>query len=300
MLKSIYVKVASIALVHVGPPTLGVMLSWGPSSIAQMSAEEHASHHPGLTKGQGAQEPKKAMGDGAAKPEAAPGPETAMGGGMGDMMKGMGTPPPMEIYPTLMALPGLSPEKRDEIARRGGERMTAGAARLSGAVDRLSEATLADDYAAMQEATAQMREGLSLFESGLAARRVVAEGKPPHQVAQQWFKGEMDLQPPIGVEARGALLDVTPFHLFTMVLLVAFAAAMLAMYVFKMRRAAALFGRIEGDAGTPPPGSASPLSGAPGPAPPAAPAVEPAVPAPPTAGVRSPRAGNGHKAAATP
>lgn len=49
-------------------------------------------------------------------------------------------------------------------------------------------------------------------------------------------------------------------HLFTMVLLVAFALAMLALYFFKMRRAAALFGRIESDGGSPPPGSALPLT----------------------------------------
>lgn len=57
------------------------------------------------------------------------------------------------------------------------------------------------------------------------------------------------------------LFGVTPFHLFTMVLLVAFALAMVAMYFLKMRRAAALFGRIEAGKGTPPPGSAPELSG---------------------------------------
>ena len=182
-------------------------------------------------------------------------------GGMGEMMKSMGAPPPKELYPTLMTLPNLSPEKRDEVARQAGERMTAGMARLSAAVDRLSEATPQDDYDAMQQATTQMREGLAQFESGLAARRALAGGKSPHQVAQQWFKGEMNLEPPQGVEARGNLFGITPFHLFTMVLLIAFALAMVLMYFFKMRRAAALFERIESDSGSPPPGSASPLAG---------------------------------------
>ena len=177
----------------------------------------------------------------------------------------MGAPPPKELYPTLMTLPNLSPEKREEVGRQAGDRMAAGMARLSGAVDRLSEATLKDDYEAMQQATSQMREGLAQFESGLAARRALAEGKLPHQVAQQWFKGEMNLQPPQGVEARGSLFGITPFHLFTMVLLVGFALAMVTMYFFKMRRAAALFGRIESDSGPPPPGSAQPLVGPPPP-----------------------------------
>ena len=122
-------------------------------------------------------------------------------------------------------------------------------------------ATLKDDYEAMQQATVRMREGLAQFESGLAARRALAEGKRPHQVAQQWFRDEMNLQPPQGVEARGNLFGITPFHLFTMVLLIGFALAMVTMYYFKMRRAAALFGRIESDSGPPPPGSAQPLVG---------------------------------------
>jgi len=42
------------------------------------------------------------------------------------------------------------------------------------------------------------------------------------------------------------------------------------MYFFKMRRAAALFGRIEADKGSPPPGSAPELAGG-KPATPAAP-----------------------------
>ena len=44
-----------------------------------------------------------------------------------------------------------------------------------------------------------------------------------------------------------------------------FTFVMLAMYFFKMRRAAALFGRLESDEGSPPPGSAPPLGGTDGP-----------------------------------
>ena len=79
-------------------------------------------------------------------------------------------------------------------------------------------------------------------------------------MALRWFKREMNLSP--GTEPAAHLrAGVTPFHLFTMVLLVAFALAMVAMYFFKMRRAAALFGRIEADKGSPPPGSAPELAG---------------------------------------
>ena len=46
----------------------------------------------------------------------------------------------------------------------------------------------------------------------------------------------MNLLPPQGVEARGGLFGLSALHFFTMVLLIAFALAMLAMYYFKMRR----------------------------------------------------------------
>ena len=141
--------------------------------------------------------------------------------------------------------------------------MSSGVSLLSLALEQLAQATEKDDYAAMQDATARVREAVARFETGLAAKRALAEGKPPRQVALQWFKGEMNLQPPQGVEARRGLFGVSPFHLFTMVLLVAFALAMVAMYFVKMRRAAALFGRIEADKASPPPGSAKPLAGPP-------------------------------------
>ena len=185
-----------------------------------------------------------------------------MGGGMEGMekmMEGMGKAPPKELYPTLMSFPDLTPEQREQVRVQANERMRSGVALLTEGLDSLGEAAENEDDAAMQEATTQVREALARFESGLASRRALTEGKPPRQVALQWFKSEMNLQPPHGVEARGGHFGVRLFHLFTMVLLIAFALAMVALYFFKMRRAAALFRRIETDSGRPPPGSAPPL-----------------------------------------
>ncbi len=179
--------------------------------------------------------------------------------GMGKMMEGMGALPPKELYPSLMDLPNLPPEKRAEIERLAADRMTASREQMSAAATRLSDAAMREDYAAMQQATAQMREAMAQFESGLAVHRALAEGKAPRNVALQWFKQDMNLLPAAGTEPR-TLLGVTPFHLFTMALLIAFALAMVAMYFFKMRRAAALFGRLDPDAKPlpdPPPGVAS-------------------------------------------
>ena len=225
------------------------------SEMPAQSPEEHASHHPGAA--------------GAGAMPAAPGAAPAMGGipapasggmmeQMGEMMKGMGKPPAKELYPTLMALPELSPEQRQLVEVQAGERMHSGSVLMGHALDSLNTGTQTGDYAAMQEAATRLREGIAQMESGIAARRALAEGRAPREVALAWFKREMNLS--LGaVPAAHQRSGVTIFHLFTMGLLVAFALAMVAMYFFKMRRAAALFGRIEPDKRAPPPGSAPPL-----------------------------------------
>ena len=254
-------------------------LLWA-SGLRAQSPEEHASHHPGGAPAAGAM---------PAAPGAVPamggmpaaGSSPAAGGGMmeqmGEMMKGMGAPP-KELYPALMALPELTPEQRLVVEQQSGERMHAGAMLIGQSLDTLNAGTQSGDYAAMHEAMTRLREGTAQLESGIAARRALVEGRLPREVALAWFKREMNLSsaapappyPPFGV---------APFHLFTMVLLVAFALAMVAMYFFKMRRAAALFGRIEADKKSPPPGSAPELAGGkPQSASPPSPAEKPAAP----------------------
>ena len=148
-----------------------------------------------------------------------------------------------------------TPEDRARIEQLAQERIKTGTALLSSGLAKLSDSTSDGNYAVMQQATEQMREGLAEFEAGLAARRVMAEGNAPRNLAMDWFKREMNLASPVGTGEPRGLFGVTFFHLFTMVLLVAFALAMLSLYFFKMRRAAALFGRVEPDAKSAPPGS---------------------------------------------
>ena len=193
-----------------------------------------------------------------------------MMGEMGKMMEGMGAMhgvPPKQLYPTLMSLPSLTPEQRQKVEQQANEQMRSGTALMTQALDELARAQAAADYAAMHDATLKLHEGMAQFDSGIAAKRALAEGKAPSAVALEWFKREMNLASPgLGEEQHRGGLSL--FHLLTMALLIAFAFAMLAMYFFKMRRAAALFGRIESDRGSPPPGSAPPLGGGSGPPPP--------------------------------
>jgi ferredoxin-NADP reductase len=266
------------------------------------TAAEHASHHPG-----GGAPAAPGMAPGApmgapAAPPAAPGmaggaaPSAPAAQGMAGMMADMMAPAASggcmggncgssgaaktPIYPSLMTLPALTPEKRAEIEALASQQLNEGMGRLATGAESLERATQAGDHAAMQQSVGLMREGLDELGAGIAARRVLSEGKAPRNLALDWFKREMNLASPIAPEEPRAVLGVSPFHLFTMVLLIAFALAMVAMYFFKMRRAAALFGRLEPDNGSPPPGGLPPPSAAPTPSSSAAPpAGKPPVPA---------------------
>lgn len=266
----------------------------GPARAQQMTPEEHAKHHPGAAQPgapppippSNATAPANPAPKGAAQPGQSPStpPAGPTSGGMGDMMKGMTTPGPPPLFPSLMELPSVTPERRDTLGRQAHERMKAGAAVLSDGLDRLSRALPDNDYAAMQEATGRMREGLEQFESGLAAHRALAEGQSPRRVALEWFKTQMDLPaatvPPSG---GGGPFGLSWFHAFVMTVLIAFAAAMIGMYFFKMRRAALLLQGLTG--GVPAPGAAAPSGRAiPTTSRPAVGAAAPSTPPAPSAG----------------
>lgn len=193
--------------------------------LGQVPAAEHEKHH---------------AGQGQGKPDGMPpsGPQAGM-------MGGMATNQPRELYPSLMSLPELTPEKRQEVLRQADERMQAGTALMSQGLDQLANAAAGDDYVAMQRATAQVRDGLAQLESGLAAHRALAEGMAPRDIALQWFKRELNLSAlPSGPEAPGGPFGLSWFHFLIMALLIAFAAAMIWMYFHKMRRATELLKRL--------------------------------------------------------
>lgn len=164
-----------------------------------------------------------------------------MGKEMGEMMGG---PPPRALYPSLMDLPELTPDRRREFERLAGERMIAGSALMSAAFQRLAAATERGDAGAMHEADAQVREGLALFESGLALQRAIAEGRAPRDVALDWFRREMNLVPLPNSPPPHGVFGLSWFHYVTMFILSAFALTMIGMYFHKMRRAEALIARL--------------------------------------------------------
>lgn len=205
-------------------------------AAAQTTPEEHAKHHPGQAA--------------TTQPEASTG--TAGSGMMGEMMDGMmGVPPRKELYPSLMALPDLPPDRQAEVESAAQERMQSGTQLIAEGLDQL-RANPMGDYARLQHATSMIQEGASRFDSGLAARRAIAEGRSAQQVALQWFKQEMNLLERTAATASTGLLGYTWFHFSIMLSLVLFAVAMLWMYALKIRRASRLLQNLTGTTGAVP------------------------------------------------
>ena len=184
-------------------------------------AQDHEKHHSSDSEGSG----------------------NSMGEMMDGMMEKMGAPKPKDLYPSLMNLPELSPEKRLEVLEQADRRMKSGTTLMGKGLDQISRAASRDDYAEMQEGVALTKEGLARFDSGLAAKRALTEGKAPRKVALEWFKREMNLLPPDPPLDEGRFGGFT-FHLFVIVILGVFSAAMIGMYFFKMKRAAQLLEKL--------------------------------------------------------
>jgi ferredoxin-NADP reductase len=210
---------------------LAVLVLLAPMPVGAQTPDEHQQHHP------------------AAPAETLPATSQPEVGKMGGMM--MGSPPPKAVYPSLMGLPELPADRRPEFEHWAGELMLAGTTLMSAAFEGLTASTQLGDAAAMQEASARVREGLAQFESGLALRRALAEGRAPRDVALDWFRREMNLVPLTSSPPPHGLFGLSWFHYIVMSILTAFAIAMVAMYFRKMRRAEALVARLGGSAGGP-------------------------------------------------
>lgn len=174
----------------------------------------------------------------------------------------MGGGPRKEFYASLMALPNLSPEQRQRIEAQAHSWISAGTDEIANAEMALRHANAAGDSVGAEQATSRLREALNQVKSGTTILRSLAEGKPPRQIALDWFKGEMNLAPDALTHDAVGPLGLSWFHLITMTLVTAFAGAMLAIYLVRMRRANALVDRLTST----PPVPAAPAVAAPLPA----------------------------------
>lgn len=211
------------------------------------SADEHSAHHPGdSAPGADAAPPSKSQPAPPGTPSVGSpvSPSSAPSSGMMNMMGEMMGRPRKEFYPSLMEMPQLTPEQRLNLESQARGRINSDIDGISAAEKNLRHAIAGGDIATADQAARQIRDSLNQVQSGVTALRALTEGASPQQIAQNWFKSQMNLAPePQHLNAEGPF-GISWFHVITMGLLAIFSAGMLAVYVGRMRRANALVDRL--------------------------------------------------------
>lgn len=211
-----------------------LVLFFPTSARCQISQAEHLSHHPELAAQSGT----------PTSPTQADPQSGEMGGMMGMMASMMGGPQTRELYPTLISLPELTADVRRQVESDAQARIRSAVRSLGSAFDSLVATQSASDYVGVQAALADLKEAAANYEAGITALRALSEGETPREVALAWFRQEMRLTSRFGAPHSDWPLSISPFHAMVMTILTLFSSAMLAMYFFKMRRAAALLDRL--------------------------------------------------------
>tara|TARA_R110001583_G_scaffold186189_3_gene346829 strand:+ start:4879 stop:6933 length:2055 start_codon:yes stop_codon:yes gene_type:complete len=251
------------------------------SAVAQQSQEEHESHHPDIynqampvsqtsanTSSNNQKDTTNSEGNAAGmgpsmspgmgpglgngmgpsmSPGMGPGIGDGMAKGMGIMMEKMGAPKPKDLYPSLMRLTLFSAEKKQEVLEKAIDRMLTGNQLMINGFTALAVADGRQDFSEMQSAITLIEQGLSQYDSGLAAKRAIAEDQEPRRVALSWFKNQMNLLPTSQGSDTPLIFGISPIHAGVMLILFFFIGAMLWMYGFKMRRAGALLKELESE-----------------------------------------------------
>jgi ferredoxin-NADP reductase len=211
-----------------------------PNRTWRLAQEDgHSAHHPAAPGGAAPQSNSSTMsGSGTAAPPSSR-PNSGMMGGMEMMGR-----PRKEFFPSLMEMPALSAEQRGNLESGARSRINSEIDGISTAEMDLRHAVAAGDVAAAEVAAVRIRDSLNQVQSGVTVLRALQEGASPQQIAQTWFKAQMNLPlQPAAVSADG-VLGVSWFHVITMGLLAIFSAGLLAVHVARMRRANALVDRL--------------------------------------------------------
>ena len=220
-----------------------------PPADASSGDDEHAAHHPDATASMPASSDESMGG--------------SMAGMMEDMMRGCrgdecGRDRRLNklLYPQLMALPDLPPERRASVEQLAHHRMHEGIQLLASLSSEASHAVQRNDYDGLQEVSDRMRVAWGEFDSGLSAYRALAEGQAPRGIALAWFRREMNLTDPLTTALAHGVFGLSGFHYFTMALLLAFALLAAWMYVARTRRTNAVLATLRTGA----PAPAAPVS----------------------------------------
>ena len=160
-------------------------------------------------------------------------------GGMGEMMGGR---PRKEFYPSLMDMPSLSAEQRQRVESQARAALNTATEEIASAEAALRQANARADSIGAEEATSRLRDALNQAKSAATTLRALSEGKPPQQIALDWFRTQLNL--PVLTASSEAGLGLSWFHVVTMAVLATFTVAMILVYVLRLRRANALVQRL--------------------------------------------------------
>lgn len=213
---------------------------------ASAQGDGHAGHHPSPSDAP-LNSTKADSVVGSPMPSAGPSTreggngDKTMNGGMGEMM---GRPPAKEFYPALLDLPELSAPQRDELEARARSWISNGLDGVARAENALRHSNAGGDVAGSEQAVTNLRDSLSQVRSGVIVLRSLTQGQSPKEIATNWFRTELGLQSRQAVSPSESALGLSWFHIATMVLVGALAAAMAAMQFARMRRANALAARL--------------------------------------------------------
>jgi len=172
---------------------------------------------------------------------------------MRNMMGGGG---PKPIYPSLMSFPAMNQQQRTELLEQAESRVRTGTEMIRRAQLHINQSTADANLALWAASSAQLREGLSLVESGMAARSALRgehtlRDVAPSSIALTWFKRQLGLAVDTGQAARGLVDSSSTFHMIAMAGLAGFGLFATFIWWQRSRRVSALLGRLDEQAPNP-------------------------------------------------
>lgn len=187
-------------------------------------SEDHEKHHPPT-----------------AAPPASPTPSTGM-----EMMKErmMGAPPRKPLVGRLLDVERLSEAERNSLKADAARESAEGLRRLREAAGELEAAGRKGDESAIERVVGKLREGATLWETGHAVEKALADPAPvAREAGLRWFKAQMNLdgRPPV---PTGLPWGISWMHLVVMAALVVFTAGGISLYLYRVRRALGLLARL--------------------------------------------------------
>jgi ferredoxin-NADP reductase len=208
--------------------------------MMSMGGDEHASHHPGMGD-------MSSMGNAGGSSSKPAGMEGMMGRMLPEAGQALSATPGSDkadagccgargrtpLYTFMMTHPNLTSEERQMLADIAAQRMQDGLREIGAAsVDAGQSMSLE----AMRRSSQDIHEGVSLLDSGMAARAAATGLVNPQIVAFNWFNTQMGLPAAETRQQNSIFFGLTPAHLVFMTILILVSIALLILQILRLHR----------------------------------------------------------------